>query len=308
VVISGPGQPQQGQPQQPVAAQPAAAQSMSASSLAPPAAGFLPPTAASSGVRFSEVAGISDPIRAAVNDMRFEYMTEVQAQTLPIILGGVDCLAKAKTGTGKTLGFTIPALEVILRAGRGGAGQQVQTLCLSPTRELASQIETEARKLTKYMPVQITCVIGGTNIKSDQRSLAGKFTHVLIATPGRLIDHLENTPGFAQSVSNLRVLILDEADQLLEMGFKPEIDKILSYLPAPASRQTLLFSATVPANVQAIANRALRPGYRYIDTVGEEEPTHLHVKQEIVVLPIDRQVRNNRGEAKGRRRGFDDDI
>jgi len=247
--------------------------------VAAPLQGFLAKTAASSDTKFADVAGISAPIRAAVNDMRFEYMTEVQAQTLPVILQGVDCLAKAKTGTGKTLGFVIPALEVIgMLPPDNGQGTKVQTLILSPTRELAAQIETEARKLTKYMKINIVCVIGGTNIKSDQRRFVEANTlHLLIATPGRLIDHLENTPNFAQSISKVKVLVMDEADQLLEMGFKPAIDKILSFLPSKNSRQTLLFSATVPSSVEQIAGRALRDGYQYIDTVGHEEPTHTQV-------------------------------
>jgi ATP-dependent RNA helicase MSS116 len=251
---------------------------------------YLPPTAASSGTRFSEVSGISPQVLRAVNDMRFEYMTEVQAQTLPVILQGVDCLAKAKTGTGKTLGFVIPTLAVLSSNPTPKPGDNViQTLILSPTRELASQIVTESQRLTKYMQCKIVCVIGGTNIKTDARNLSG-VVNLLVATPGRLIDHLENTPGFKQAIANVKVLVMDEADQLLEMGFKPAIDKILTFLPSPDKRQTLLFSATVPPNVEEIARRALKRDYKFVDTVGYEEPTHLHVKQEICVLPLERQV------------------
>ena len=104
---------------------------------------------------------------------------------------------------------------------RARARRDVLTLVLSPTRELAAQIENEARKLTKFDPINLICVIGGTNIKTDQRKLAaGPPVDVLVATPGRLIDHLENTPGVAEAVRALKILIFDEADQLLEMGFK----------------------------------------------------------------------------------------
>ncbi|GMH60491.1 hypothetical protein TrRE_jg4123, partial [Triparma retinervis] len=221
--------------------------------------------------------------------MRYEYMTEVQAQTLPICLSGVDTLAKAKTGTGKTLAFLIPALEIISQTRQAPRGS-ILTLILSPTRELASQIETEAKKLTKYEAINTVCVIGGTNIKTDQRRLNVDRLDLLIATPGRLIDHLENTPGIAQAVRNIKILIFDEADQLLEMGFKPAIEKIMTFLPRKEQRQTLLFSATVPPVVQGIAASTLRQGYQFVDTVGEEEQTHLHVKQELVTLPLDKQV------------------
>lgn len=239
--------------------------------------------------KFTSVSGISESCRRALADMRYEYMTQVQAETLPVCLSGVDTLAKAKTGTGKTLAFLIPALEVISRHQNEPRGS-ILTLILSPTRELASQIETEAKKLTKYEQINTVCVIGGTNIKTDQRRLNVDRLDLLIATPGRLIDHLENTPGVAQAVSRIKILIFDEADQLLEMGFKPAIDKILTFVPRKEDRQTLLFSATVPNSVQAIAGNALRKGYKYVDTVGEEEQTHLHVKQEIVTLPLERQV------------------
>jgi len=245
----------------------------------------------SSDSKFTEVAGISANRRRALADMRFEFMTEVQAQTLPVCLSGVDTLAKAKTVTGKTLAFLVPALEIIEKQKASARPRDILTLVLSPTRELAAQIENEARKLTKFDPINIICVIGGTNIKTDQRKLAANQpVDLLVATPGRLIDHLENTPGIAEAFRAIKILIFDEADQLLEMGFKPEIDKILKYVPPKEARQTLLFSATVPKSVQTIAANALRPGFKYVDTVGEEEQTHLHVKQELVVLPLEKQV------------------
>lgn len=201
---------------------------------------------------------------------------------------GVDCLAKAKTGTGKTLGFLIPTVETILKVKQGG--NPVCALVISPTRELASQIATEAAALTTFHRMNIVCVIGGTNIQSDKKKLNARVD-ILIGTPGRLNDHLDNTPGFADRCRQLKVLILDEADQLLEQGFKPDIDRILARMPTRQQRQTLLFSATVPDSVKQIADKALSAQYAFVDTVGEEsEQTHEHVLQHLTVLPLDRQI------------------
>lgn len=136
-------------------------------------------------------------------------MTSVQQSSLTYILKGVDCLAKAKTGTGKTLGFLIPTVEAILTIKQ--EGNPVCALVISPTRELASQIASEAAALTTFHNMNIVCVVGGTNIKSDINKLK-KRVDILIGTPGRLIDHLKNTVGFANRFQNLKVLILDEAD------------------------------------------------------------------------------------------------
>lgn len=115
-----------------------------------------------------------------------------------------------------------------------------------------------------------------------------------MATPGRLIDHLENTPGIAEAFRAIKILIFDEADQLLEMGFKPEIDKILKYVPPKEARQTLLFSATVPKSVQTIAANALRPGFKYVDTVGEEE-----VRMNVSNFAVKFAVRSDRQQQLG---------
>mmetsp|Transcript_27904 Transcript_27904/g.23405 ORF Transcript_27904/g.23405 Transcript_27904/m.23405 type:complete len:232 (+) Transcript_27904:608-1303(+) len=216
-------------------------------------------------------------------------MTSVQQQSLPEIMKGIDCLAKAKTGTGKTLGFLIPTVEIISKMKQGG--NPVCAIVISPTRELASQIAAEAEALTKFHNMKVVCVIGGSNINSDYNKLKNRVD-LLIATPGRLNDHLSNTKGFAERCRvGIKVLIMDEADQLLDMGFKPEIDKILAKMPAQKERQTLLFSATVPNSVKQIADKALSPGYVFVDTVGEEtEQTHEHVQQFLSVLPLDEQI------------------
>lgn len=162
---------------------------------------------------------------------------------------------------------------------------------LSPTRELACQIAAEGGALCTFHKLTIVTVYGGTNINTDKQRLKSRVD-ILVATPGRLIDHLENTPNFApRLISNLRVLIMDEADQLLEMGFRNEIKKILAFLPDKSRRQTLLFSATVPNTVKEIAKESLRRDYSFVDTVGEEEDqTHAHVSQFYSVVPLETQV------------------
>jgi ATP-dependent RNA helicase MSS116 len=235
--------------------------------------------------RFADLPISAESKRGIAEVLGYEFMTTVQAQTLPHILKGLDCLAKAKTGTGKTLGFLIPAVKLLRDCPNQNA---IFSLILSPTRELAAQIAAEGEMLTRYERMKIVCVIGGTNINSDRKRLQGKVD-LLIATPGRLIDHLENTPQFHERCQAIRILTMDEADQLLEMGFKPEIEKIISYMPK--SRQTLLFSATVSPAVRQIADKALRKGYASVDTVGEEaEQTHKHVRQDLAVLPLDQHV------------------
>lgn len=166
----------------------------------------------------------------------------------------------------------------------------ISILVLSPTRELANQIATEAKNLlTFHAGSKVVVFVGGTNINADKRAISGHVT-VLVATPGRLIDHLQSTEGFAHSLSNIKVLVMDEADRLLDMGFKPAIDQILRALPPKANRQTLLFSATIPPAVIEIARNALRPGYATIDTTGlakdDSGSTHLHVHQEVVIAPF----------------------
>ena len=242
--------------------------------------------------KFSEL-DISAPTRKALAEVfEYELMTGVQSETLPLILKGEDCLAKAKTGTGKTLAFMIPTIEKIVSRKDHGPSD-VYCLVISPTRELAQQIATETEKLLtfhqKSLQKVVTCV-GGTNVKTDLKNLKGA-TPIVVATPGRLLDHLQNN-GLAQRMANLGSLILDEADQLLDMGFRPDIERILNQLkPSEKSRQTLLFSATVPSSVAEIARVALRPKYNFVDTVGEDtEQTHLHVQQQLIVTPQENQM------------------
>eukprot|EP00729_Bicosta_minor_P009051 gene9051-23845_t len=218
----------------------------------------------------------------------FGYVTAspVQAQAIPIAMQGIDVLARAKTGTGKTLAFLIPAFEQIARMQ--AAPGKIRCLVISPTRELATQIAVEGKTLAQPHGFKIQTVMGGKFQSAEQKRLKAGC-ELLVATPGRLQDHLDNSPGFKASLGQLAVLILDEADQLLEMGFKKEIEKILRSLPPPSTRQTLLFSATVTPQVQQIAQSALRPGKNqaYCDCISKgEDHTHAKVPQYQMVVPM----------------------
>ncbi len=151
-------------------------------------------------------------------------MSIVQAKTIPIALTGKDLVAKAKTGTGKTIAFLIPLVERVLAKKsslpQASHNAPIRSLVISPTRELAQQIEEEARRLGKFHGIRLACVVGGLDIKKDIRAIAHGLD-LLIATPGRLKDLLENYNGVQAQLSALAMLVLDEADRLLDMGFKP---------------------------------------------------------------------------------------
>jgi ATP-dependent RNA helicase MSS116 len=244
---------------------------------------FLSTDSSKPANKFSELQ-ISQESRKALADVfKYESMTEVQAETIPLILKGDDCFAKAKTGTGKTLAFMIPTIEKI--QAKRHSSRDIGCLVISPTRELAIQISAETKKLLTYhkdINKVVTCV-GGTNVNKDLRDLSSSVPFV-VGTPGRLLDLLQNH-GLAERMANLDSLIFDEADQLLDMGFRPDIERILGLLrPSSKTRQTLLFSATVPKSVGEIAGIAMRPKYDFVDTVGvDTEQTHSHVKQELIV-------------------------
>eukprot|EP00746_Dinoflagellata_sp_MGD_P144613 gnl/MRDRNA2_/MRDRNA2_77325_c0_seq1.p1 gnl/MRDRNA2_/MRDRNA2_77325_c0~~gnl/MRDRNA2_/MRDRNA2_77325_c0_seq1.p1 ORF type:complete len:453 (+),score=85.64 gnl/MRDRNA2_/MRDRNA2_77325_c0_seq1:32-1360(+) len=198
---------------------------------------------------------------------------------------GVDVVAKAKTGTGKTLAFLIPSLHNALCIQAVSA---VQVLVLSPTRELAMQTAEEAQSLLQFMPQHmVMTMLGGTNMSTETNKFKRQTPLVIVATPGRLNDHLENS-GLATHVAQLSVLVFDEADQLLDMGFRPAIEKILRFLPAKEKRQTLLFSATFPAQLQSICQTAVRKGHEVVDCIGaEEQASNQQVEQRYCVCTFD---------------------
>jgi ATP-dependent RNA helicase DDX18/HAS1 len=179
----------------------------------------------------------------AIADMAFTHLTEVQARTIPALLTGRDLLGAAKTGSGKTLAFLIPCAELLYRVKfmpRNGTG----ALILSPTRELALQTYGVAKDLMKYHSQTHGLVMGGANRRAEAERLI-KGVNLLVATPGRLLDHLQNTKGFV--TRNLACLVIDEADRILEIGFEEEMRQIIKLLPK--ERQTMLFSATQTTKV-----------------------------------------------------------
>ncbi|XAR53968.1 RNA helicase [Bertholletia excelsa] len=225
-----------------------------------------------------------------IKDAGYEKLTVVQEATLPAILSGKDVLAKAKTGTGKTVAFLLPSIEVVVKSppiSRDQKRPPILVLVICPTRELAIQAASEANTLLKYHPsIGVQVVIGGTRLAQEQRSMQANPCQILVATPGRLKDHVENTAGFAARLRGVKVLVLDEADRLLDMGFRKDIEKILAAVSK--QRQTLMFSATIPEEVHKICHIALKRDHEFIDTVGEfSEETHSQVSQMHLVAPLD---------------------
>jgi len=208
---------------------------------------------------------LSERTMKAIEEMGFTKMTEIQRRGIPPLLAGKDVLGAAKTGSGKTLAFLIPAVEMLHSLKfkpRNGTG----VIVVSPTRELALQIFGVARELMKHHSQTYGIVIGGANRRAEAEKLS-KGVNLIIATPGRLLDHLQNTPFVFK---NLRSLIIDEADRILEIGFEDEMRQIIKILPKD-ERQTMLFSATQTTKVEDLARISLRPGPLYINVDEEKQ-------------------------------------
>ncbi|CAG8876147.1 unnamed protein product [Penicillium nalgiovense] len=234
--------------------------------------------------KFTEL-NLSEKTMQGINDMGFTTMTEIQQRTVPPLLAGRDVLGAAKTGSGKTLAFLLPAIEMLhaLRfKPRNGTG----VLVVSPTRELALQIFGVARELMAHHSQTYGIVIGGANRRAEAEKLM-KGVNLLVATPGRLLDHLQNTQGFI--FKNLKTLVIDEADRILEVGFEDEIRQIVKILPAE-ERQTMLFSATQTTKVEDLARISLRPGPLYINVDhSKEHSTVAGLEQGYVVCEADKR-------------------
>lgn len=207
---------------------------------------------ASEGVtKFSQLE-LSPSTQEALQTMGLSRMTIIQGQAIPLLLQGQDVLGAAKTGSGKTLAFLVPAVELLVKANfthRNGTG----AIVISPTRELALQIFSVAQELLANQSKTLGICMGGANRSSEAEKLR-KGVNLLVATPGRLLDHLRNTKGFVYK--NLASLTIDEADKILEIGFEKDMQQIVSMLPK--DRQTCLFSATQTSNVQQLAALAMR--------------------------------------------------
>lgn len=236
--------------------------------------------------RFQDLSQVLDPVilKTITQDMKFDEMMPVQAASLDDLLSKrMDCLVQAKTGTGKTLAFLIPAIQTMINKRTRG----ISLLVITPTRELAQQIAKEAEALLQNLPKYRVCVaIGGTNKDKEERAIFSGCD-ILIATPGRLIDHL-STAGIVDRLSSLNTLVLDEADRLLDMGFMPSLQQIVRALPdkEQSGRQGMLFSATIADHVQKVAHLVLSKSYKFISTIPEGEVnTHERVPQLLIEVP-----------------------
>ena len=194
--------------------------------------------------------GLSAELLRAVSEKGYTQATPIQMQAIPVILEGRDILAGAQTGTGKTAGFTLPLLQR-LNATPHGARRAVRALILTPTRELAAQVEESVRTYGKYVPLKSTVVYGGVGIHPQIDTLR-RGVDILVATPGRLLDHVGQR---TVNLSRIEILVLDEADRMLDMGFIRDIRKILALLPK--KRQNLLFSATFSDEIKQLADSLL---------------------------------------------------
>ncbi|PRP78714.1 hypothetical protein PROFUN_13353 [Planoprotostelium fungivorum] len=226
----------------------------------------------------------SDPsILSAIHKvLRFKRMTPIQSETIPLsIRKKTDCLAQAKTGTGKTLAFLIPSIQNIIRSDNDNPSH-IRVLILSPTRELSLQIATEARQLvSERNDIFVQTAIGGANMTVERDNLLKRPCQILVATPGRLKDHL-NDEKIKSRLQGINTFVLDEADRLLDTGFLPAIKEIHSMLPKRADhpRQSLLFSATVSKEVEEIAKLVLSKGHRRVSTLDPTESlTHEETEQ-----------------------------
>jgi ATP-dependent RNA helicase DeaD len=192
---------------------------------------------------------ISKQVHKAVAEQGWETPTPIQALAMPALLAGEDVVGLAQTGSGKTAAFAIPLIEAIDRKMR-----RVQALVLVPTRELAAQVATELKNLSRYEPVSTAVLCGGVPIGPQIKALrGGRSATVVVGTPGRILDHLQRSTLRLDSV---RYLVLDEADRMLDMGFAPDVGRIVSH--TPEGRQMALFSATMPEAIRGMVKRHMR--------------------------------------------------
>lgn len=222
--------------------------------------------------------GLSAEILKAIKDKGYSEPSPIQAKAIPAVLTGNDLMAAAQTGTGKTAGFTLPILER-LSGGNRARANQARTLILTPTRELAAQIAESVETYGKYLPLRSTVVFGGVKINPQMVKLR-QGVDILVATPGRLLDlYNQNAVNFKQ----LEILVLDEADRMLDMGFLRDIKKILALLPK--QRQNLLFSATFSEDIRALAKGLVNNPTEI--SVSPRNTTAERVEQ--IIYPVDKK-------------------
>ncbi|HET8750774.1 MAG TPA: DEAD/DEAH box helicase, partial [Sphingomicrobium sp.] len=223
--------------------------------------------------------GLSDELLRAVAESGYDEPTPIQRAAIPSVLMGKDLVGIAQTGTGKTAGFVLPMLD-ILHHGRSRA-RMPRSLILEPTRELAQQVSENFEKYGKYHPLSMALLIGGVQM-GDQIAALEKGVDVLIATPGRLLDLFGRGKIL---LTGCEMLVIDEADRMLDMGFIPDIEEICSKLPK--SRQTLLFSATMPPPIQKLAAKFLNDPKRV--EVARPATANVNIDQRLVVTKSDKK-------------------
>ncbi len=229
-----------------------------------------------------EDTGLSKPLLTTLQELGYEKATPIQAQAIPPIMEGRDVVGLAQTGTGKTAAFTLPLLHRVNKTSEGGKHRPIRVLILSPTRELAAQIDKSVRDYGGRLPLKSTCVVGGVPIKRQINALRGGIDF-LVATPGRLEDLVSQK---AVRLDQVETVVLDEADQMLDIGFMPAIKRILKLLPK--KRQTLLFSATMPKEIKALSQDHLQnPVEVAVATVAK---TADKIAQSVMHLPPDGKV------------------
>jgi len=222
-----------------------------------------------------ETLGLSPEILKAVADSGYTVPTPIQAQGIPHVLQRRDIIGIAQTGTGKTASFTLPMIEMLAR-GRAKA-RMPRSLILEPTRELAAQVAESFEKYGKYNKLSMALLIGGTSFDDQDRKL-DRGVDVLIATPGRLLDHFERGKLM---LSQVNILVIDEADRMLDMGFIPDVERICKLIPF--TRQTLFYSATMPPEIQRLTEQFLHNPVRV--EVSRPATAAVNIAQEIVGVP-----------------------
>jgi ATP-dependent RNA helicase RhlE len=217
----------------------------------------------------------------ALEQRGFERTTPVQSAVLPYALAGRDVIGCAETGTGKTAAYLLPILDRLMRRHRDAPAERrsIRALVLAPTRELVTQIDDEVQGFAYHSPMSSAAVYGGVPIEPQERALRAGV-EIVIATPGRLLDHMRSQVG---DFSGLEVLVLDEADRMMDMGFWPDVRRITEALPPSTSRQTMLFSATMPAEVMRFAD-ALAPNAVFVQVGSRRGPART-ITHEAKILP-----------------------
>jgi len=223
--------------------------------------------------------GLSAELLRAIEAQGYTQPTPVQQQAIPLVLQGHDVLAGAQTGTGKTAGFMLPLMQRLSAAPTAKNSRAIRALVLTPTRELAAQVEESARLYGKHLPLRTTVVFGGVKIGRQIETLR-RGVDILVATPGRLLDHVGQG---TVDLSKLEIFVLDEADRMLDMGFIHDIRKVLALIPPIEQRQSLLFSATFPKEIKQLAASLLKSP-RHVQ-VAADKPAAERIEQQIYPMP-----------------------